>query len=150
MTALTSGICRGACCVRSARFSYWTSPCPMRFTRSYARWVCAPVSRSSPGGGAAAIGTVVRWARSRHLDVLAALVVGLFVLGGVTALVSGDARYALAKESALTGLAGISASGRCSWVDHSSSIYAASSPRTVGGETAIGSTRSTFAVRAGG
>jgi hypothetical protein len=51
--------------------------------------------------------TVVHWRRHRSLDVIAVTVAGLFLIGAVLSGVTGDARFAVAKESLLTGAGGL-------------------------------------------
>jgi hypothetical protein len=52
-------------------------------------------------------GILVGWARSRHLDAIGLLSLILIALGVLTSLISGDVRFYLVKESALTGAFGL-------------------------------------------
>ncbi|WP_203960898.1 VC0807 family protein [Actinocatenispora thailandica] len=60
-------------------------------------------------GGTVAAGLRLAWVavRSRRFDGIAALLAAMFAFGLVLSLVSGDPRFLLAKDSAMTGLAGL-------------------------------------------
>jgi hypothetical protein len=59
------------------------------------------------GGLVPASRAVIHWRRNRSIDMIAIAVAGLFVLGAVLSGITGDPRFAVAKESLLTGAGGL-------------------------------------------
>ena len=73
---------------------------------------------------------VVNFVRKRRLDGFGLLILATIAVGVALALSSGDARFALVKESFLTGAFGLFLLARCSASGRSCSTPAASSPPT--------------------
>lgn len=59
------------------------------------------------GGAVPAIRVLVAWRRRAKIDPIAVFIVALFVLGIVLSAISGNPKFALAKEGIFTGLVGV-------------------------------------------
>ncbi|WP_018681857.1 VC0807 family protein [Actinokineospora enzanensis] len=67
-----------------------------------------PVVVALTAGGLVPAGrAAVHWRRTRSVDLVAVAIAGLFLLGAVFSAITGDPRFAVAKESLLTGAGGL-------------------------------------------